>query len=304
MDLEQLLNQIEEQREMRLNYCSDCDVPLVIAAECRCPICGQTFEYQEARDSAPVSGVIRMPTSGGRYCRVGVNNNYAEAQEKSVLQLLYKFRRINSETPGGVVLPENVLKLAAQKYNDMQRAGGPTGKKFVKRANVKSQILCALLMFICCAEGIPRKQCEIARFMNLPTDGFSQGESIVRQMVASGAIELNVEIDPAVASSAHVYGYLELLGCTPEQCEKWSKMSRELFFIAHENRVAPRLKGASRAAGAVYIINQLANLGHKNPEIEKAVTTKKATYYPFVQAVMNHKHLFNEVFVKYGLPAL
>jgi transcription initiation factor TFIIIB Brf1 subunit/transcription initiation factor TFIIB len=304
MDLEQLLEQIEEQRENKLNYCPDCDVPLVIAAECKCPICNQTFEYQEARDSAPTSGVIRMPTAGGRYCRIGVNNNYAEAQEKSVLQLLYRYRRINAETPGGVVLPENILKLAAQKYNEMQRADTASGKKFVRRAGVKSQVLCALLMFICTAEGIPRKPSEIARFMSLDIDGFSQGETIVRSMVSAGAIELNVEIDPSVAASAYVYGYLETLGCTPEQCDNWSKMSREIFTIAHENRVAPRLKIPSRAAGAVYIINMQANLGFKNPDIEKAVTTKKATYNPFVLAVVNHKHLFNDTLVKFGLPAI
>lgn len=283
------------------NSCPDCKVPLMISAECTCPLCGRCFNYQADGGTDPMAGTIRLTITKGKSKRVGVNSNYTDTQSKAIEELLLKRKRINDNN-NGIIIPQNILTEAAIKYNELQQIV-VDGKKFVKRAAVKKQILCALIKIICDNNNVPRKEQDIARFMELETDGFSQGNIIVREYVTAGLLNLNLEENPLRDAKAFAERYLESLGMPPEFIARGADFVRDCIEISINNRIAYASKITSKVAGLIWIINDRLNLKKTIPQIEKAVDgTKKSTYSAFITTIYKRHDLFSDVFVKYDIP--
>lgn len=307
LDLNNLLEQAEKQAAGAINdavnTCVDCKIPLLIdPLECKCPQCGRCYRYQTTDGTDPLAGTIRVSMKGGRSKRVGVNSNYTETQSKSIKNLLAEHKRNNDGKPGGIVIPMDVLTEVAIKYNEMQKIN-TDGKKFVKRANIKNQILCALIKIICDQKGLSRKEQDIARFMGLESDGFSQGDIIVRECVASGSLELNLEEDPLRDAKAFAERYLESLGMPAEFIALKSEFVKECIDESIKARIAFKSKITSKVAGIIWILNVNLKLGKTIKQLEDAVDgTKKSTYAGFVESIFKNSEKFEPIFKKYAVP--
>lgn len=304
LNLAELMERNEKQQFLndtpQINVCADCEIPLLIANECTCPNCGRCYSYQTTDGTDPLSGTVKLSTRGGRSKRVGVNSNYSEAQTRSIKTLLMERKRIGDEKK--IVIPMDVLNEAVNKYNEMQQIMDG-GKKFVKRANIKNQILASLIKIICDQKGLSRKEQDIARFMGLESDGFSQGDSIVRECVDCGSLNLEITEDPLRDARAFAERYLESLGCDAEFIKTKSEFIKDCVELSIINRIAFKSKITSKVAGLIYMLNEKLKLKKTVKELEEAVDgTKKSTYIAFVESILKNKLIFEQTFIKYDIP--
>lgn len=103
----------------------------------------------------------------------------------------------------------SILISVAQIYNDIQRKSLAKGSPFVRRGDVKNEILAAIL-FVECSKSEQRSKKEIAEMMSLHTDGFSRGyEQLLRQS-AEGNVSL--DDDMKICENKIAFYYKKTLG--------------------------------------------------------------------------------------------
>jgi hypothetical protein len=99
----------------------------------------------------------------------------------------------------GQQLPRTIIPLVIARYmaiiklelDNIDGNGLYIGKKkFVRRGNVKKEIIGALIYYECIKEGVPFKKKEIAALLCLAKEGISRGEDIIRSLAADQKIVL------------------------------------------------------------------------------------------------------------------
>jgi rubrerythrin len=99
----------------------------------------------------------------------------------------------------GKKIPRNIIPIIVDRYMDIIKLeldnidndGVYIGKKkFVKRGNVKKEIIGALIYYECLGRHIPFNKKEIASLLFLPKEGIAHGEEIIRSLAAESKIIL------------------------------------------------------------------------------------------------------------------
>lgn len=290
----------EREEPVPENYCADCRAPMeIVDFEYRCETCGRTAEYFETQ---------RVESGGNCIIYYNIPTDYSKTQIKSILaQLNRRSKEYQNSTynePGTVgfktqkvFMPQDVLVAAAEKYNQIQRnhAIGDAPKKFVKRGSIKDEILATLIYFEGIRRGVVRKRTEVAKFMRLPTCGFSRGEDVVRDLHAKEQIDCIVDEPAAV----FIECYIESLGVAP----KFAPFLCELVDRSEALNLSKNSRISSKCAGAIYMLIRSVGLDISAPQLERAIGgTKKNTFMKFCNTVREHKYKFLAIYSRHGIP--
>lgn len=284
------------------NYCIDCKTPMRISAEeYICETCGYTTPYNNVHTDYTNTGSSSIKCSHGAHKGRHYNMtpaDYTKVQLKSTMDLLAR----NASEYTGPSIPHDVLSASAQQYNRVQQLSqaqisldsNRDDKKFVSRGDIKDEIIAFFISNNCLKNNIWRKASDISKFMKLP-NGFSRGESIVRQLAAKGLIEIYQD---EYGSEIFTNKYFESLGLDDD--EIGHKFVREIIDISYDHYICHESVIISRVVGAIW-----AYLRKRYPKITcemleaAADGTKKTTFMKFYNAIFEYD-VFQPVYIKYG----
>jgi transcription initiation factor TFIIIB Brf1 subunit/transcription initiation factor TFIIB len=287
------------------NYCPDCDIPMLKSGcDLNCPNCGlcQENETETIAHDETYTATIRIATGANKGRCYNTVSDYTKTQRKMIVDQLYQ----NSVAYKGPAFPVNVLAQAASQYNNIQkvitevdyyRDGSVKGqKKFVRRGNIKDEILAALIFFEGIREKIYRKRKDIATFMNLPILGFARGEDILRNLHGEGKIDIPVDEEP---NEGFIDRYTEALQLDGQ----YAPFINAIVDISEQKKIGMDSQISSKIVAAIYIVCVHCKLGITAADIEKACdNTKKNTFLKFVKTMAGFKSVFDPIFRQYGIP--
>jgi transcription initiation factor TFIIIB Brf1 subunit/transcription initiation factor TFIIB len=292
--------------DTQYNYCPDCKIPMnVTNNEYQCPSCSliQECGAEGVKDhSESTSSNIRITTGIHKGKFYNMTNDYTKTQRKQIETQLLR----NNSSYAGPAIARDVLIKAAAGYNNIQKlvideevdeTGNLSQKKFVRRGNIKDEVLAAFVYFECIRAKVTRKKKDIAAFMNLPTHGFSRGEDILRNLHAEKKIDIPVDEEPA---DNFIDRYLEALNLEKPE---YKGFIVDLVNLSEKKRIGMNSHISSKIVGAIWILIQRLNLGISATALEQAAdNTKKNTFSKFQTSVQNSMTVFAPVFKKYGVP--
>jgi len=301
------LNERKFDNEIDFNYCPECAVPMTLSGcEYHCGICGRVAEYlvevaRERNDFGTNSIRIFTGANKGRF--YNITNDYTKTQRKFILDQL----KHNQSNYRGNSFPVDVLVAVADKYNVIQKlitedqlndAGEVIGKKkFVRRGNIKDEVLAGLIYFECVRIGLVRKKRDIAMFMNLRTYGFSRGEDILRNIQAEGKLDLPVDEEPM---EGFIDRYLEALDLDEKL---YSGFIIEIVNESEMRRLGMNSQISSKIVGVIWIIIVKCKLSITSQQLEIAAdNTKKNTFIKFYKIVLENIGLFRDIFIRHDIP--
>lgn len=293
------------------NFCPDCKIPMEISGtEYNCKNCGMTRKNEKETYDHETAGSANIHISTGRNRGQIYNNNsdYTKAQKKSILDQLNR----NSAEYNGTMIPHNVLNATATQYNNIQKfitedeidgdGNVKNQKKFVRRGNIKDEVIAALLKWEGRREGIFLKNRDIAKFMKLSTQGFARGEDIIRTLVAEGKIDLPMDDDSVEGFCDR---YLEALNIEEPQYSKYGVFIKDLIEESENRKIGMNSQISSKVVGAIWIIIINCNLNISSQQLEKATdNTKKNTFVKFYKSVTENLNVFAPIFTKHSIPKL
>lgn len=103
----------------------------------------------------------------------------------------------------------SVLANVAKIYNDIQRAALKKGTQFIRRRDVRNEIIAAILSMEC-GKGDQMNKKEISEMMGLRTEGFSRGHEQLLLQSADGNIIL--DCDAKICENTIMFYYKKTLG--------------------------------------------------------------------------------------------
>lgn len=287
------------------NYCPKCAIPMELAGtEYHCSVCGLTKHCKQSMDHSESSGgSVRISTGPNKGKFYNISGDYAKTQRKMILLYLMQHHSKYS----GSAFPINVLTNAANQYNNIQKFitednydsdGNVCGvKKFVRRGAIKDEILAALVYFEGIRENIIRKKRDVALFMGLVTNGFSRGETILRNLEAEGKIDIPLDAETTVG---FVDRYMEGLNLDSAQ---YNAFIIDLVGESEKRKIGMNSQLSSKIVGAIWIIITKCKLNITALELEKAAdNTKKNTFVKFYNIVFSNIGTFAAVFRAHNIP--
>ena len=300
---------IINKNDIKYYKCPDCnDTMESIGIDYQCKSCGLTvsngtLSAHGTGDSN--GGSIKVTTGASRGKYRNVNSNYSKTQKKNILSQLY----YQQEQFTGAKFPRNVLNAAAEQYNLIQKKikldidttdeklDGTDKKKFVRRGNMKDEILAALIYFEGIRENNIRKRKDIAVFMGLSTCGFSRGEDIIRDLEAEGHIDIPVDDEPIDGFAGR---YLEALEIDNIH---YVNFIIDIVQRSNEKKIGMGSQISSKVVGAIWAIIVKLGLEINAHQLEKcADNTKKNTFIKFYKLIDSNINLFADIFRKYEIP--
>jgi len=289
------------------NFCKDCNSPMQLdGIKYHCGMCGRMRKSivhgNRDRDNI-VSGSIRITTGANKGRFYNITGDYTKTQMKIIVDQLAQ----NQSSYEGMSFPSNILNAAATQYNRIQKFitedsidedGNVCGqKKFVRRGNIKDEVLAGLIYFEGVREKLVRKKRDIAMFMKLSTYGFSRGEDILRNLQAEGKIDIPVDEEPI---EGYVDRYMDGLKINNPN---YSAFVIEIVNLSETYMIGMSSQLSSKIVGAISVLITKCNLNITSAELEKATdNTKRNTSNKFYTIVMSNVGYFIPVFKKYNIP--
>lgn len=321
----------------RHNYCGDCDCAMELhESEYHCPSCGIIIEYlaDAVVDHTDTTAAnIRISTGKQRGRFYNVSTSYVHAQLKLIKDQLTAC----ALAWRGDAISQNILDAAAAAYNAIQRTvevdENGVVHKFVRRGNIKNEVLAAFLYYECIRAGTTRKKKDIAKFIQLSSDGFSRGDDIYRTVCRDNGMPIPVEIEPM---DDFIERYLEALGLI-ENCQlgitaatsyggaaattghddtaaaaepernaegdRYRGFIRDLVRLSERRRIGMNSHVSSKVVGALFILITQLQLPISLADLEAATdNTKKSTFMKFITAVKSNMLVFRPVYKQYNVP--
>lgn len=294
-------NTVPDTLKERPNFCPDCDVAMIISqSEYQCPNCGQLSQFiadvgKEHEEG--VSGNIKITSGSARGKIFTFNPDYSRTQHKYVLDQL---KHNNNQYTGNKFSPK-LLRMAADMYNHIQKTASGDEGKFVRRGDIKDELIAACLYYVCIQEGASRRKGDVAEMMRLPARGFSRGEDILRELHNDGIIEIPADKDPY---KDFLERYLESLNLDKSaEYDRYRQFVLDLVEESERLKIGMNSQIGSKIVGALSILIQQLKLNITDKDLEKAADkTKKNTYDKFRKAVFDNLRVFSSVFDKHNIP--
>lgn len=307
------------------NYCNTCHIPMEITGfEYQCKSCGQLSKNDcdaVSNHADTVSGPVRITTGAHKGRHYNTINDYTKTQYRDVLELLM----INKSQYIGPSIPDDAIRQAATKYNELQKMVLECGdaavtihvenvetKKFVKRSSMRAEILAALLESFCNLAGAPRDKRDIARFMGLSTDGFSRGQKIIddifalhRRIAAGKTCPASNVPDLVIGEkTAKMWAerYLEALNVDPADAERYTAFICDVVAESDRKKVCVSSRMSSKVVGAIWTIIVRKKLNITAKQLENATdNTKKNTFVKFHEAIVKSPAIFGKILKEHGI---
>lgn len=303
MDADTLLASLTQYRPKTIskqsNICDDCNAEMfLISDEYMCQFCGliKCNELPSMIPSEASNNTLRISTGANKGKYYYVLGDYSKLQYKIVLdQLLSKYKE---NCQSNITL--DVLISTATKYNNIQKyVLDEDNKKFVKRGNVKDEILAAILYHECNSKKISLKRSEIASFMKLSTLGFAKGDDILFNLKARGLFEIVHQTDNETIEN-FLNRYLANLQIDNEF---YRDFVTDLVNESERIKMCMNSQLSSKIVGALWIIITKCKLPITSQKLEEcADKIKKTTFIKFYKVVIENMDLFVHIFAKYNIP--
>jgi hypothetical protein len=248
------------------NMCSDCSVIMTQRlGGLECPTCGRclTVTGDNIKESLDyIDSYVKINRKGRIYSSV---TDYAKMQKKVNLAILTecneKYKKLSTSSNGTVTIDkiaDDILNEAADTCTAIQKLvidevdeSGNTikQKKFVKRGNIKRELIAACLYYTCLKNLDGRKRTSIAEFMMLNTQGFSNGEHALRDLSNAGKIPLSTNIDPAPAFATRYLKKLNMYNANRYN------FILDLIDYTFENSICISTILSTKVVGCIWLLN-------------------------------------------------
>ena len=317
------------------NYCQVCNIAMhTTISGYECSNCGMLQRLDgEIKDCDEDSmGTLRVCQYGQRNF-YNISPDYSRIQKKTILIQLNTLKSQYEREVGPCPFSDTILSAVATKYNDIQQLNDLTDstlndndqknmtedkKKFVRRGNIKDEILGCFIQEACIKSGQPVKNKTICLFMKLTSSGMSRGKDIVRNLYLSGQIE---QIDIEDIGNKYTELYLSKLNIinldlvnsklnnlTPDQLKQQTKQRNYIKFINEIVRVSVIKKIGmhsiitSKIAGAIWVLIKHVKLNIKYQTLEIATENiRKNTWNRYSKEIENNILSFIDVFNECGI---
>ena len=298
----------ESSQVRRPNYCGQCNVPMVLShSEYQCDECGKISVRPPTldRETTNTPHILRIASGRKKGRRYNISVEYYRTQRRVVYDQLLSNYNINE------MFPIHILQAVADKYNYIQRTvvtdnidinGIIRGvKKFVHRSSVKDEILAALLYYECIADEFVCQKRDAARFMRLQSDGFANGEDILKTLRGMKKIELPTDDFTARAYAKH---YIERLAAVDAAISKEPSVAfvDEVVTASERHKVCMTSRVRSKVIGAIWLLITRRGLRITAADLEAATDhTKKNTFIKFYDTVLACPHIFKDIFIRHAV---
>lgn len=270
-------------------FCPDCKIPMTVdSTSYICDQCGLITDTVEIDTSSFDASVGK--SRGGKGKQYHKPTEYAKTQIATIMAQLTQCANNYKGPP----IPRDILHRVALEYNKLQqiRFDNPDGSKtkFVRRGDIKNEILTALLASECAKSGVARKEQEYAQFIGLSSNGFSRGSGILRELSADNFITLPEEV---YTVDSIMNPYLERLGLDTDENRAFI---RRIIEASYEHVVAMDSHLNSKVVACIRLIIVKNKLDIKDSTLEQATgNTKKNTYMKFYNAVRLLPDIFGHI---------
>ena len=276
------------------NYCPDCIIAMDLTISgFECSNCGMQKQIDGGMKDCDEDS-----TGTFRVCKAGQNSfynitpDYAKTQKKAVIEQLNRLNSLYS----GPEIPKNILTAVATIYNDIQKMIINNQKKFVRRGNIKDEVIGALIKYECIRADIPRKNKSICDFMRLTSSGISRGEEILRNLHLDGKIDIPIDKDPG---SRYTEIYMKNLGI---ESNNYSSFVNELVEISIKKKIGMNSIMTSKIAGAIWVLITHEKLNITSQQLETATENiRKNTWNRFSKSIELHILKFIDIFNKWNI---
>jgi len=289
--------------------CNNCQVIMVTAESyLECPNCGVIKEIElDIKDKNETPGNSLIKVSLGGYSTFSGAMDSGRSQRKQIMDQLMQ---LNEKNKHNIKIPKNILESCAKGYNEIQKLvidkldkiGEICGqKRFVRRGNVKNEILGAWLYYECLLNGLPRKKKDIALFMNLPNDGISAGEGVLRALHNEKKIKLPINLDP---SPDIIKRYIKNIGISEKSNNflRYCNFTEEILNLATQYKIGITSINNSKIIGIIWILIEKERLDISKDQLEILCdNTKKTTFMKFAKLIGENIEKFYNIFEKYGI---
>lgn len=311
---------------------SDCSDRYDICLECgvcmkkvndgyECPSCNIINSIEgDIKDCSEDAFSMICTRIGQRSVVNSASTNYERIQRRTLINQLY---RLNEEYDSDNKIPRDIIYNTARLYNDIQKLdvdciedGVIVGqKKFVRRGNVKDEILGACLYYESLrSNGVARTKRDIAKFMKLKDGGISRGEEVLRKLHNAGKINIPMNINPVEDFAERYLHALDLIeyaedryhliceGVLSDKSRRYKDFVVDLVEASRRRKVGIKCVLNTKIAGSIWVLVYHEKVHVEPKEMEKACDgVKKNTYMKFFNLIEKNKHKFVDIFEKYDI---
>lgn len=304
IDLENFAEIKPQVTSTAIDMCPECNIPMVLSgSDYNCPKCGIIEQNVGNNPTYEISGnsSVRVTIGNRRGKYYNVTSDYSEVQKKLIFEQLIQ----NNNAYNGFKLSRDILQKAAAGYNSVQKSsidelqadGSVAKKKFVRRGNIKDEVLAAFIYYECIRAGATRKKKDIAAMMKLPTNGFSNGENTLRTLHLEGKVNIPIDEEPY---EDYLDRYLETLNITKDN---YRSFILAVVDYSEIKRIGMNSQISSKIVAILWIVITNCELKITIEELEKAADgIKKSTFMKFHKLIISNLRLFTHLFTKYEVP--
>lgn len=291
--------ELNDENQIMHNVCTLCGKAMFISHltyVCDCGKIGEIAESCYDDNDETVGSSIKMMSGNRHRTYYNINSDYSKTQKKNInIQLIKKHN--NATIP----ISPQVIKKVAELYNSIQKTviETETGqKKFVRRGEIKNEVLAALIYYQCINDNFSRKKKDIACFMELSTNGFSRGESIVRNLVSNGKLNIVLDQNPMIDFLNRYFERLEL-------DDNYKDFVIRIIEHSENLKIGMDSHISSKVSGTIWLLIDALKLDIKISVVEIAAdNTKKNTFVKFYKCVLQKMDVFREIFEVCEIPMI
>lgn len=267
-----------------------------------CAVCEQQYYHQmiiaennkdEMQTRDATGRVHKSRTRRSDYRAVQIQKNRAELMIKNDAY---------HERTGNTKIPEEILDEAVRFYSSIQTMYyNLRQKKFVKRGNIKDQILAFLVYILMKRKRLSSQRSTIIAVFELEHTGFSAGETQILEISKLLGIDLIHDTMDEIVDLTTRY-LLSLDKATGENIYTQRNIQFVLDIITRATviKCGMHCYVYSRVSGAVFMLINELGLSFKNKVIENACDhCKKNTFERFRKIVMINFRYFADIFIDF-----
>lgn len=264
-----------------------------------CPSCSAIMHVENYALVCEECGMIVKDSKTDKVYNEGEPNTSQQSVRQDII--LAELRKNNEISK--VKIADGILIIAAKTFCDIQSKmddGTDKSNKFVRRGNIKNQMLAEIIFHICANSGKSIKQKDAKAFMQVKTKGFSKGSNIARLLARDRIIDIPIDVNP---QQDYINRYLDNLKInTPEN----NNFINEFIGITNKNKIGHKSIISSKIVGTIallvmYKIN-IEGGGIGLDIIENACDKiRKNTFLRFLKEVDANKYSYVELFWRYDV---
>jgi transcription initiation factor TFIIIB Brf1 subunit/transcription initiation factor TFIIB len=303
--------------------CSECFCPMQVQGlEFVCPECGLISEGPLEMEVFNRAHCSEMMRAAPRLRMVGPDSSWyqrdldrtstvvdtSESQRRTIMQELLAYNVAYREKYNST-FPNNVLNAVADHYTQVQ-------KVCVKRSHMKQTILAAMLMHVCIRHNFIRSTTEVAKFMQLNTQGIARGDDFLRSLYADNKIDIDVNADRLIPHVTTAFAKLdlntkELAAISPNLLHKNHAFDDSTTYLqdavcsivrtALNKNIGIQSNLSSKAMASTYEILRRAGAHITLDDVVKRCNIRKNTITRFTSDLLNFHSHFEEIYKNYGL---